>query len=310
MDERHEELAALNALSMLESDEKRVLDGNALADKELRDLAAELEITAGELAYLVPPVEPPANMKRRIREKLRATGGGRRFAPSAGTVIGTVGWALAAAFAAAAVWLWTDRDRLTQDLAAASKILIPVQPVTPANPAEPPKKPEPARSLEDELKKMHADFDARTTALKTEIAALKQRDTESQAKITELTAEAELIKKKNAEAQMQVATLQSEVWEYRRAAMVVVWDPSRDVGVLMLDKMPKPESGKDYQLWVIDPLKPAPVSAGVVAVDAKGVAKTTFRPVEAVGESVKFALSVEAKGGVPKSAGPVVFNGP
>lgn len=304
MDERQEELAALNALGMLESDEKRVLDGTALADKELRDLVASMENAAAQLGHLIVPVEPPPNMKRRIREKIRARGG-KRFAPSAGAVIGTLGWALAAALAVASVWLWNDRSRLTQDLAAASKILTPVMPT--ANPTE---KAPPARSLEDELKKLHADFDQKQAALKTELETARQKETEAQGKVTQLTAEVDALKKQAAESKMEIATLQSTVWEYRRSTMLVVWDGKSRQGAIVLDKMPKVESGKDYQLWVVDPAKPNPVSAGVLAVDSKGVAKTVFKPVEDVGEDVKFALSVENKGGVPKGEGPVVFTGP
>lgn len=307
MDQRHEELAALNALGMLESDEKRVLDGTALADKELRDLRAELEAAAAELAYLIGPVEPPASMKRRIREKLRAKGAGRSFVPTAGAMIGMLGWVLAVALAAAAAWLWNERAKLTQDLAAGSKILASL-----TAPSASPEEKKPVRSLEEELKKMHADFDAKTAALNGEIDAFKKREAEAQAKISQLTNEVDTMKKANAEARLEVATLSPnpDIWEFRRSSMVVVWDQSRDHGVLMLDRMPKVEAGRDYQLWVIDPKKPSPVSAGVVAVDSKGAVKTDFRPVEDVGEGVKFALTMEAKGGVPKGAGPTIFKGP
>jgi anti-sigma-K factor RskA len=70
------------------------------------------------------------------------------------------------------------------------------------------------------------------------------------------------------------------------------------------------EAGKDYQLWVVDPKSPEPVSAGVVKVDDKGSAKTSFKPVASVSSAAKFAISVEAKGGVEKKAGPVVMMGP
>jgi anti-sigma-K factor RskA len=63
-EERFEELAAMNALGMLENDEKRALDGAVARDKEVRSLTLELEQVTAELAYLVKPVEPPANMKR------------------------------------------------------------------------------------------------------------------------------------------------------------------------------------------------------------------------------------------------------
>ncbi|HEY1052486.1 MAG TPA: anti-sigma factor [Prosthecobacter sp.] len=304
MDERQEELAALNALGMLESDEKRVLDGTALADKELRDLVTSLENAAAQLGHLIVPVEPPSNMKRRIREKIRARGG-RRFAPSAGAVIGTLGWALAAALAVAAFWLWNDRARLTQDLAAASKILAAVIP------AAKEEEKAPVLSLEDELKKLQSGFDQKQAALRAELETARQKETEAQATVTQLTTEVADLKKQREEFELQTAALQSTVWEYRRSTMLVVWDSKRKQGVIMLDKMPKAESGKDYQLWVLDPKKPAPVSAGIVEVDAKGAVKTNFKPVEEVGgEGVKFVLSVENKGGAATRTGEVVFTGP
>lgn len=309
MDERHEELAALNALGMLESDEKRVLEGTCLVDKELRDLTAELEGVAAELAWLVPPAAPPATMKKRIRERIRARGGPARFSLSKAALAATAGWTLAAVLAGSSFWLWKERARLENDLASASKILAAVAPPKPAQEAD--KKVEPVRSLEDELKKLHADFDAKTEALKKEIESLRKREADGQTKITQLTAEAEAVKKKNAEAKMDVLVFPpSTVWEYRRGIMTVVWDKSRDQGVVIMDKMPKVESGKDYQLWVIDADKPAPISAGVVQVDSKGTAKQSFKPTEEVGENVKFSLSVEPKGGSPTRSGEVLLEGP
>lgn len=301
MDERHEELAALNALSMLESDEKRVLDGSLLADKELRDLTAELEGVAGQLIHAVTPVEPPANMKRRIREKIRARGGKSR-APSAAAIFTTLGWGLAAALAVASLWLWNDRAKLTNELAAASKLLAPLATSSDTNRQV-------ARSLEDELKNLHADFDKKQSTLKTEIESLRQREDAAKAQVTQLTATVDELKKQDAASQLQIASLQSTVWEYRKSAMVVAWDTKRQQGVVMLDKMPRLEAGQDYQLWVIDPKKPAPVSGGVVVVDAKGGVKIPFKATEDVGEGLKFALSVEKKGGVPRAEGPIVFVG-
>ena len=79
---------------------------------------------------------------------------------------------------------------------------------------------------------------------------------------------------------------------------------------MVLDKMPKVQSDQDYQLWVVDPNKPDPVSAGVVTVDAKGSVKASFKTVETVTGEAKFALSIEKKGGVPKSEGQLLMVGP
>ena len=301
--ERFEELAALNALDMLENDEKRALDGAIARDKEVRTLALELEQTTAELAYLVQPVEPPADMKKRIRAKMRARGI-KGAGISRGVVIGGIGWALAASFAVASVWLWREQAGLTQQLAAASRAIAPVNSATPV--VDDGK----ARTLEEELKKRRDEFEAQKQALAKEIETLNKRETEAKAQIARLTTEVAVLKEQEQQSQLQIATLQSKVWEYRKSEMLVVWDQKRSQGVVMLEKMPKVESDKDYQLWVVDPTKPNPVSAGVVTVDAKGSVKATFRPVETVSGEAKFALSIEKKGGVPKSEGQLLMVGP
>ncbi|MDB6004602.1 MAG: hypothetical protein JWR15_1589 [Prosthecobacter sp.] len=304
--ERFEELAALNAFGMLENDEKRALDGAIARDKEVRGLSTELDVTAAELGYLIAPVEPPANMKKRIRAKMRATGV-KGAGLSRGVVIGGTGWALAASLAVASVWLWQERAGMVRQLEAASRAMAPMSnPTTPVADDGKAK----ARTLEEELKKRRDEFEAQKQALASEIETLRKQETETNARAAKLTAEVAELKKQEAESQLQIATLQSKVWEYRRSEMLVVWDQKRSQGVVMLDKMPKVDSDKDYQLWVVDPTKPNPVSAGVVTVDAKGSAKATFKPIETVTGEAKFAISVEKKGGVPKSEGPVVLVGP
>lgn len=304
-EERFEELAAMNAFGMLENDEKRALDGAIARDKEVRSLCTELDQTAGELGYLVAPVEPPANMKKRIRAKMRATGV-KGAGLSRGVVIGGIGWALAAGLAVASVWLWQDRAGMTRQLEAASRAMAPVNPATPVVDDGKAK----ARTLEEELKKRRDEFEAQKQALATEIESLRKQETESKAQNAKLTAEVAELKKQEAESQLQIATLQSKVWEYRRSEMLVVWDQKRSQGVVILDKMPKVDSDKDYQLWIVDPTKPDPVSGGVVTVDSKGSGKTTFKPVVTVTGEAKFAISVEKKGGVPKAEGPIVLVGP
>jgi anti-sigma-K factor RskA len=305
--ERFEELAAMNALGMLESDEKRTLDGTTTRDKDLRALGHELDLTVAELGYLIQPMEPPADMKKRIRAKMRAKGV-KGIGISRGAIIGGTGWALAASFAVASIWLWKDRAGMTEQLAAASRAISPPvsSPVVSAVDDGKAK----ARTLEEELKKRRDEYEAQKKALQAEIDTLRKRETDAGAQIAKLTADLEALKKQELESQLQIATLQSKVWEYRRSEMLVVWDQKRSQGVIVLDKMPKVDSDKDYQLWVVDPGKPDPVSAGVVTVDAKGSVKTVFKPVEAVSGEAKFALSVEKKGGVPKSEGQLLMVGP
>lgn len=302
MDERSEELAALNALDMLESDEKRVLHGACVTDKDLRSFSAELGVVAAELGRLVAPLQPPTDMKRRIRAKIRSHGG-RLASISPGVMIGALGWGLAAALAAASVWLWNERGKLERELANASDVIAKVLPAADTNKGQ-------VRTLEETLKNMRDDFEQKQASLNTEIDTLRKRETEAQARIAQLVAEAEAMKEQDAQSQLRISSVQSEIWEYRRAEMIVVWDARRKQGALLLDKMPKVEAGKDYQLWIVDPKQPEAVSAGVVSVDDKGAAKIAFKPAADVGDTVKFAISVEKKGGAEKKEGPVVLTGP
>lgn len=274
MEERFEELAALNAFGMLEGDEKRTLDGVMLRDRALKDLCAELEDAAAHLAGAVTPLAPPAALKGRIRAKVRSRRiGGAVAYSSGGSGFWTfTGWAAAAAFAASSAWLWMEREKLQTNLASVSATTA----------AEVEKAQNAASSQREGLEKQLA-------ALNIEVAALQKRD---------------------ALAQMRIATLQSSVDAYKQGVAVVVWDSEKHQGVLKLEKMPPVQAGKDYQLWVVDPKQPVPVDAGIVRVDADGFAKVEFKPVTDVTDASKFALSVEKEGGVPKGEGPIVLIGP
>lgn len=90
---------------------------------------------------------------------------------------------------------------------------------------------------------------------------------------------------------------------------IVVWDPALQEGELAVAKLPPLASDKDYQLWIIDPQYPCPVSAGVFAVGAAASeTRIRFKPDQPVATAVKFAISVERKGGVPRAEGPIVLS--
>jgi anti-sigma-K factor RskA len=76
-----------------------------------------------------------------------------------------------------------------------------------------------------------------------------------------------------------------------------------------LDKLPPPAPGKDYQLWVIDPKNPQPVSAGILSVPKEGLIRTSFHPAAPVESAAAFAISVEKAGGAPKPEGQIILVG-
>jgi anti-sigma-K factor RskA len=111
---------------------------------------------------------------------------------------------------------------------------------------------------------------------------------------------------------IKIATLtaQKDATEaFARGSAVVVWDPQRQEGVIKLSGIPRAEPGKDYQLWIIDPRYPKPVSGGVVPVGADGLARVSFSPERSVRSADKFAVSIEKEGGVPEGSGPIVLLG-
>ena len=90
------------------------------------------------------------------------------------------------------------------------------------------------------------------------------------------------------------------------AKVMVAWNGKTCCGMLSMANMPAAPAGSDYQLWVLDPSKPAPLTAGVVP---RGVRSQHF-----VADQVHmpgrpgFALSLEPQGGRPTpTAGAILF---
>lgn len=93
--------------------------------------------------------------------------------------------------------------------------------------------------------------------------------------------------------------------DHGKAKVMVAWNPAMCCGMVTLADMPEAPPGKDYQLWVIDPSRSAPVNAGVVARGARsqhfiaGQVHMPGRP--------GFALSLEPAGGRPAPTGSILF---
>jgi anti-sigma-K factor RskA len=121
--------------------------------------------------------------------------------------------------------------------------------------------------------------------------------------------EARELRDRDSLAKVKIATLSSQVEAYSKATAVIVWDAEKQHGVVKLTNVPQAGAGKDYQLWVIDPKYPVPVSGGLVPVNAEGIARVSFAPDRPISKADKFAISVEPAGGVPKATGPIVLLG-
>ncbi len=93
------------------------------------------------------------------------------------------------------------------------------------------------------------------------------------------------------------------------AKATVAWEPGRQTGVIKITGLPVAGTGKDYQLWAVDADHKDPVSAGIIHVDANGVAQVRFRTIAEARHVKAFAISLEREGGVPKAEGPILLVG-
>ena len=66
INEHQEELAALEALHLLEGEEKARFDQEAARNPELLRMVDELRAAAAALAHVAPTIEPPSSLKERI----------------------------------------------------------------------------------------------------------------------------------------------------------------------------------------------------------------------------------------------------
>jgi anti-sigma-K factor RskA len=276
IDERHEELAALHALDLLEGAELSAFEATLAHDAELRALVATLRETSAALALSAPAAPPPsANLRARILNSAVPR------APAPGDVIPFrvptwFGWAAAACFLFAALFFAgkSFNVRGALQLALVSERAARLEAGTLKN------------LLEAERLLSRAQLD---------------RLLSSEQLIADLRIQADV-------ARLKIASLKSLAGNSPEARAIAVWNPDRQEGVLVVSKLPALDADKDYQLWVIDPQYPIPVDGGVFTVDADtGEARLNFKPGKTVATAQVFAVSLERKGGVPKAEGPMML---
>jgi anti-sigma-K factor RskA len=88
---------------------------------------------------------------------------------------------------------------------------------------------------------------------------------------------------------------------YASSHVIVAWDPVQHRGVVSMQDLPMPPAGHDYQLWVLDPKAPSPISAGLIT----GSRSFDVAPVSTTNPG--FAVSLEPSGGRPSPTGPILF---
>ena len=79
------------------------------------------------------------------------------------------------------------------------------------------------------------------------------------------------------------------------------WSRSRGL-VFTASNLPAPPKGRAYQLWVLT-AQPAPISAGMLTVDADGRVNARFDTPSDLPRPVAMAVTLEPEGGVPAPTG-------
>ncbi len=108
---------------------------------------------------------------------------------------------------------------------------------------------------------------------------------------------------------LKVTALTAPAGQTTEAQVIAVWDPELQAGLLTTEKLPDIAGTQDYQIWIIDPAFPDPVSGGAFHGAADGRVVLAFKPDQPVAQATAFAISLEKKGGVPKPEGTFILLG-
>jgi anti-sigma-K factor RskA len=274
--EHQEEQACFYVLGLLPEHEITIFEKEIESHPELARLVASLNNATVALAKSAPPAELPAAAKKRLMdaiaqnaEKVVPFESKRRW-----------GWIPWAAAAGLAIGLFAQYTKLQMNKVALSSSESSLQSKTTE-----------VKSLQDKLTNTEAAL-AMAQREKSEQLALAQK---TQA---DLLTKVKTLEQKNTLAQAKIAVMGSKLKSRPQAVAVSLWDQENQNGLLVVENLPVLQSGRDYQLWVIDPAVAAPVSAGVFQVDEKGKMRLSFKPSAAVSNATTFAVTEEKAGGV------------
>lgn len=272
--ERHEELAALHALGLLEQPERRAFETELPGNRDLQGLVDSLGESAALLALAAPALTPPAGLKQSILTACTApaeAGEPPEEVSAPFTLWHYLPWAAAAALAVSTTWLATQTF-----------------------------------SLRSENNALRTQQRLGEIAYATARNQLAERSLLAEQMINTLGTR---LQRSEDLARLKVSALASLAGNTAEARAIAVWDPEQQAGLLTFDKLPVIADEQDYQIWVIDPAYQNPVNGGVFHVARDGSVSLAFRPDQPVRKATAFAISLEKKGGVPKAEGPIVLLG-
>lgn len=273
--ESTQEEACLYVLGLLPEPEAVAFEIEMMQSSELRALVAAANNATLALAQSAPQQVLSGVVKKRLLASLHKPSGAERVVefPKA-TRLSFLPWAIAACLLGVLAWqLSSHHSERASMLAEREQREADLQV---------------ARGAESVIEQK----------FKTARTELEQQLEVAQADRNSLMARFVELEKKDSLAQSQIAVLGSLLKDRPQAVAVSVWNQESQSGQLVVENLPILDVGRDYQLWIIDPDIPTPISAGVFKVDIGGKVRISFRPDQAVQTAAKFAVTEETEGGV------------
>lgn len=292
IDERHEELAALYVLDLLEDDDRARFETALASNPALQALVRDLRDASHAVAHTAA-TPPPADLKARLLASIgshaRTTDASEQMSrvptpPRAALVTPRtlIPWAIAACLAVVSLWLGG------RYLAASSEASLLQR----------------QRALtEVALESIRQQLEAERIVTRRQLQDLGQELDQAKTQLAKTRGSLDI-------ARCKITLLAAAAKDTPQALAVALWDAARQEGVLAVEKLPALQPGQDYQLWVVDPQYKDPVDGGVFNVDpSNGTARFAFKARQPVAAVNAFAVSRERKGGVAKAEGPILLFG-
>jgi anti-sigma-K factor RskA len=291
--EDYKELLALEAAGALAPDESRALAGHLASCEECRRELAELRDTAAALLYTVAPVAPPAHLRSRVLEQVRALGDAPRASEvkaqgeTAGAGVADEGIAPRAPSvrvpreeARPGLWqLLTGRPSLGFAAFAALFVVVALG------------------GLSAALWQRNRELRAETARLGARLEDLRREVSNGREQLARAREVNDLLTAPGA----AMATLKGmEVAPQARGS--VAFDRQSGRVVLLASALPPAPAGKAYQLWFITGDKRV-LPGGVFKTDAEGGGRLADQLPEGVRSGVAFAVTLEDERGVAKAEG-------
>jgi anti-sigma-K factor RskA len=336
IDERREAQASLFVIGALPEDERREFETVMRGDLELQLLVKELQEAGSTMVGSFPRVGPPVGFKQRILAALDAHEAARTSLVSLEpdrpvSWIAWAPWALAACFALLCVALISIGQSLRQQAVTLNEELgernteaIDLRRQLDLLQTRLDRQ---ATNYQDRLASAQTQAIQRIEEFKRHAAAvtnqLRRQQAETQQRLNTYRDAADRLTRENQILQdafdglvpggterlsiARLAIIRPTAGSAQGVIGASVWSPADQRGLLVLENLPALPPNQTYQLWLIDPKLPAPMSGGVLPTTASGGIRIEYSTQSRVGSIERFAISIEPRGGVVSPTGKFVL---